>query len=57
MSMEQRREIIDIGVEVAEGKVPLFAGTGHNSTRIAIELSKYAQDAGIRCRRCIDAYN
>ena len=46
MNMKQRKEIIDIGIESAEGKVPLFAGTGHNSTRIAVELSKYAQDAG-----------
>ncbi|MBA7628820.1 4-hydroxy-tetrahydrodipicolinate synthase [subsurface metagenome] len=46
MSMEQRKEIIDIGVEAAKGKVPLFAGTGHHSTRIVIELSKYAEDAG-----------
>ena len=46
MSMEQRKEIIDIGVEAAKGKVPLFAGTGHNSTRIVVELSKYAEDAG-----------
>ena len=46
MSIKQREEIIDIGVEVAKGKVPLFAGTGHNSTRITIELSKYAEKAG-----------
>jgi len=46
MTMKQRQEIIDIGVETAKGKVPLFAGTGHHSTRIAIELSKYAEAAG-----------
>ncbi|MFC1931533.1 dihydrodipicolinate synthase family protein [Chloroflexota bacterium] len=46
MTMEQRREIIDIGVEAARGKVPLVAGTGHNSTLITVELSKYAQAAG-----------
>ena len=46
MSQEQRKEIIDISVEVAKGKVPLYAGTGHNSTRITIELSKYAEKAG-----------
>ena len=46
MTMKQRKKIIDIGVESARGEVPLFAGTGHNSTRIAVELSKYAQDAG-----------
>jgi len=46
MTMKQRKKIIDIGVESARGKVPLFAGTGHNGTRITVELSKYAQDAG-----------
>jgi len=46
MTMEQRRQIIDIGVEATKGKVPLFAGTGHNGTRIAVELSKYAEGAG-----------
>jgi len=46
MTLEQRREIIDIGVEAAEGKVPVFAVTGHNSTRITVELTKYAEDAG-----------
>jgi len=46
MTMEQRKEIIDTGVEAAGGKVPVFAGTGHNATRIAVELSKYAEGAG-----------
>ena len=46
MSPRQRKEIIDIGVAVAKGKVPLYAGTGHNSTRITIEVSKYAEKAG-----------
>ncbi len=46
MSMEQRKEIIDIGVEATRGKVPLMAGTGYNSTRITVELSRYAESAG-----------
>jgi len=46
MNIDQRREIIDIGVEAANGKVPLLAGTGHNGTRVAVELSKYAEGAG-----------
>ncbi len=46
MTIEQRKEIIDTGVEAAGGKVPVFAGTGHNATRIAVELSKYAEGAG-----------
>lgn len=46
MSMEQRKEIIDIGVQAVGGKVPVMAGTGHNSTEITVELSKYAEKAG-----------
>ena len=46
MNIDQRKEIIDIGVEAASGKVPLLAGTGHNGTRVAVELSKYAEGAG-----------
>ena len=46
MSSEQRKEIIDIGVEAAGGKVPLFAGTGYHGTRATVELSKYAEAAG-----------
>lgn len=47
MDMEQRKLIIDIGVEAVKGRVPLFAGTGHNSTRITTELSKYAENSGV----------
>jgi len=46
MNIDQRKEIIDIGVEATSGKVPLLAGTGHNGTRVAVELSKYAEGAG-----------
>ncbi|MCK4222235.1 MAG: dihydrodipicolinate synthase family protein, partial [Dehalococcoidia bacterium] len=46
MTMDQRRQIMDVGVEGAAGRVPVFVGTGHNSTRIATELTKYAERAG-----------
>jgi len=46
LSIEERKELITAGVEAAEGKVPLLAGTGHNSTQIAIELSQYAEKVG-----------
>lgn len=46
MSLDQRKEIIDIGVEATKGKVPLFAGIGHNGTKVAVELSKHAENAG-----------
>ena len=46
VSPEQRKEIIDIGVEAAEGKVPVLAGTGYNSTAASVELSQHAEKAG-----------
>lgn len=46
MTIEQRKQVIDAGVKAARGKVALLAGTGHNSTRITIELSKYAERTG-----------
>ncbi|MGA2613975.1 MAG: dihydrodipicolinate synthase family protein [Spirochaetia bacterium] len=46
MSHEQRKQMIKIGVEAASGKVPVFASTGHNGTRVAIELSRYAEQVG-----------
>jgi len=46
MTIEQRKEIVNIAVEAAKGKVPVIAGTWHNCTRIAVELSKYVEDAG-----------
>lgn len=46
MTMPQRKEIIEVGVEAAGGKVPVIVGTGHNSTKLAVELTKYAEAAG-----------
>lgn len=46
MTTEQRKQVIDIGVEASDGRLPVLAGTGYNSTKMTIELSKYAQHAG-----------
>jgi 4-hydroxy-tetrahydrodipicolinate synthase len=46
LSLEERKALFDGSVEAVDGKVPLLAGTGHNSTRLAIELSQHAEKAG-----------
>ncbi len=46
LSLQERKELFAAGVEAVDGKVPLLAGTGHNSTRIAIESSQSAEKAG-----------
>jgi 4-hydroxy-tetrahydrodipicolinate synthase len=42
---EQRR-VVEITVEVAEGRVPIVAGAGSNDTARAIALSREMRDAG-----------
>ena len=46
LSKEEHRKVIDITVDQVSGKVPGIAGTAANSTREAIEMTRYAKDAG-----------
>lgn len=41
----EHKKIIDIAVTISKGRVPVIAGTGSNSTKEAIELTKYAENA------------
>ena len=49
VSVEEHCEIIRVAVEHAAGRVPVMAGAGANSTREAIELSKFALAVGADC--------
>ena len=42
----ERREVIDVTVDAAAGRVPVVAGTGALSTRETVELSVHAERAG-----------
>ncbi|KQW66277.1 MULTISPECIES: 4-hydroxy-tetrahydrodipicolinate synthase [unclassified Methylibium] len=46
---EEHCEIIRVAVEHVAGRVPVMAGAGANSTREAIELSRYAKQVGADC--------
>ena len=46
LSHIEHKKIIDISVKECNGKIPVVAGTGSNSTSEAIELSQYAEKAG-----------
>ena len=43
---EEHRELIRFCVEKVAGRVPVIAGTGSNDTDYAVDLSKFACDAG-----------
>ena len=46
LSHNEHKRIIEIAVKECNGKIPVIAGTGSNSTDEAIELSKFAEKAG-----------
>jgi 4-hydroxy-tetrahydrodipicolinate synthase len=46
MSEEEDRVVVETVVRVANGRVPVVAGTGSNSTDIAIKYTRMAQEVG-----------
>jgi 4-hydroxy-tetrahydrodipicolinate synthase len=56
VSVEEHCEIIRVSVEHAKGRVPIMAGTGGNSTREAIELSRFARKVGADCTLSVVPY-
>ena len=46
LSDDEHRRVIEITVEVAQGRVPVIAGCGSNNTAHAIELTRNAKAAG-----------
>ncbi len=46
LSHAERREVVEVTVEAAAGRVPVVAGTGALSTQETVELSLHAERAG-----------
>lgn len=47
LSHEEHKQVISIVCDQAAGRIKVMAGTGSNSTKEAIELTKFAQDTGV----------
>jgi 4-hydroxy-tetrahydrodipicolinate synthase len=56
VSVEEHCEVIRLAVAQAAGRVPVMAGTGGNSTREAIELSRFAKKVGADCTLSVVPY-
>ena len=46
LTHDEHRRVIEVCIEVAAGRVPVIAGAGSNNTREAIELGRFAEEAG-----------
>ncbi len=46
LSHDEHRRVVQICVEEADGRVPVIAGAGSNSTEEALSLTRFAKDVG-----------
>ena len=56
LSHGEHAEIVTVAVDAADGRVPVIAGTGSNSTAKAIELTQDAEAAGADAALCVVPY-
>ena len=46
MTEEEKKETIKFAINLAKGRTKVIVGTGSNNTKTAIEMSKFAEEAG-----------
>jgi 4-hydroxy-tetrahydrodipicolinate synthase len=46
LSHDEHKRVVEITIEVANGRVPVIAGAGSNSTSEAVDLARHAKRAG-----------
>ena len=56
ISKEEKQRLFEITVEQVDGRVAVYAGTGAESTREVIELTKIAEDIGVDAASIITPY-
>ena len=53
---QEHRDVLEFALKVANGRVPMIAGTGSNDTSYAIELTKFACDIGYDAMLVVTPY-
>ncbi len=56
LTHDEHKKVIKLCIEVSNGRVPVIAGAGSNSTAEAIELTQYAQKAGADAALVVTPY-
>lgn len=56
LSHLEHRQVVELVIDAAAGRVPVIAGTGSNSTREAIELTAHAKEAGAQGALLLSPY-
>jgi len=53
---EERKKMLKLTIKYVDGRVPIIAGTGQNSTRATVALTKFAADLGYDAAIVISPY-
>jgi 4-hydroxy-tetrahydrodipicolinate synthase len=56
LTHDEHRRVVELTIRVAAGRVPVIAGTGSNSTREAIDLTRHAKQAGADAALVVTPY-
>ena len=56
LSHEEHMQVTEWCIEAADGRVPVIAGAGSNSTQEAVELTKHAKSAGAAAALVVTPY-
>ena len=56
LSHKEHEKVIELCVKESNGKIPVIAGTGSNSTEEAISLTKYAEKVGANAALVVTPY-
>ncbi len=56
MTVDERKETIKFAVEIANGRIPIIAGTGGNCTQNVIEFTKWAESIGVDAALIVTPY-
>jgi 4-hydroxy-tetrahydrodipicolinate synthase len=52
----EHKRVVEVCIDAADGRVPVIAGTGSNSTAEAIELTRHAKQAGATAALVVTPY-
>src|SRR4051812_16345271 len=56
LSHEEHRQVVERCIKITNGRIPVIAGSGSNSTREAIDLTTHAQKAGANAALVVTPY-
>jgi 4-hydroxy-tetrahydrodipicolinate synthase len=56
LTIEEKKKVIKIVIDEVNGRVPVIAGTGAGGTDQALEMTKYAKDAGATAALIVTPY-